>query len=646
MNYLNFFKDWSIRTRLICAFALTVLVPSTTIVAISYTNADSQIKSEHVTTADNTLQLVNDDISSLISHKKDQINYLATYITASKLINPEETLYRFFDEYLALNTDSLITYVGTSDGEMLRRPFFNYDSTYNPLERPWYQEAVKHAGETVITDPYISSSTGELVITLSRQLEDGSGVVGIDLSIQTISDIANSINIGENGFFTILDHNENEITGGLPKEITGGLTPKEYLTTNKQFTNITHINEESNWQVIATIDNSDAQKAALSTLLLNVTILGISVILSAIVIYLIIISIMRPLRRLTTSANQISQGDLTERVKITTSDELGQLGDTFNVMRDNLHELITHVNESSSGVLKASEQLAESSSLTIEATTESAQALQNVAENNELQLTGNEKNNTALQQISENVSDIAESSVNTTALTKVAIQNATTGNDAVEKTVVQMQAISNVVTSSDEKIQALSERITQIDTIVDVINGISNQTNLLALNASIEAARAGENGKGFAVVADEVRNLAESSKQSTEQISQLIQTIQHEAGLLVTFMKTATADVAKGLQLTDDSAMKFHEILQSLEAVAPNMNHISKTSTEMKNSVNDATTTATSLMMQAKENAAASEQVAAASEEIHASMEEMNASAANLQRMADQLQSLVKKFKI
>lgn len=621
---------------------------------ISYSSTKSQIKQEQLNSANSTIKLLNTNITNTIQPKIHDATYLSKHISKGLIDSSKDSeLRKILNQYINEHPETAMAYVGTEKGEMIRMPYATYPKDYDPRERPWYQEAKDKSGDVAITEPYTSTSTGEYVVTITKTLSDGSGVIGIDIKIDALRDISNQVKIGKLGFISLLSDGGKYIadpkadSGSAPKETY----MKEVLNKAKGQTetdehNIIYLtNNETGWKVVGTTYKSEADKAAASTLYLDIIVEIIFLLLGAFAIWYIVRSIIKPINRLKESASKMGEGDLSEEIIVTSTDEIGQLSSSFNDMKNNLATLIQKVGSSTTLVRTSSEELSASASQNIAASEQIASAMQQVTINTENQTTGIEQNATAVEEISHGISHITESINEVAVLSSQATEQAETGEESIQHTVNQMDSIHHSVSATDTKIKLLYDRTKEIGAILDIIGDIAGQTNLLALNASIEAARAGEHGKGFAVVAEEVRKLAESSQQSASQIASLIHAVQQDSSEAVKNMASTLENVQEGLSISKQTAMQFEAIISSMQEITPKIENVSATTEQISASIQEVSATAITLNDHAKDNAAASEEVAASTEETLTSMEVMEENANQLLNMCEELQNMIGEFK-
>ncbi|MEC2077158.1 HAMP domain-containing methyl-accepting chemotaxis protein [Metabacillus fastidiosus] len=357
-------------------------------------------------------------------------------------------------------------------------------------------------------------------------------------------------------------------------------------------------------------------------------------------------SIVNPIKRIQKLMVRAESGDFSISGSYRSKDEVGQLVTSFNKMIMGLREMIRTVNETSETVAASSQELSASAEHSAKASEHISLTIQQLAVGSNHQLQSVEESTYVINEMTDYAEQITRNAEEMTESANETAEISIEGKQSIDKVMHQMNSINENVTGLGSSIKGLSERSVEIGKINEVITAIAGQTNLLALNAAIEAARAGEQGKGFAVVADEVRKLAEQSANSAEQITNLIQMIQHETNETITSMNSATKEVQGGLEVVQEAGQSFEKIEASINGVvtqikdiASAINELSSRSTQIADSIHTVKTVA-------EESAASNQNVTAATEEQLASMEEIETSAANLAKISEQLQGLILKFKI
>jgi len=285
-------------------------------------------------------------------------------------------------------------------------------------------------------------------------------------------------------------------------------------------------------------------------------------------------SIVRPLRRAVQVAQAVAGGDLSSRIEITSTDELGELLQALETMNANLGHMVNEVRQGTDTIATASSQIA-SGNLDLAARTEmQASSLQQTASSME-ELTGTVQQNAA---------------------------NARQASALANSTSLITAEGSEAVASVGATMSSISESARRIEDITGIIDGIAFQTNILALNAAVEAARAGEQGRGFAVVASEVRNLAHRSAAAAKEIKVLI--------------GDSVEKISDGTRLTSAAADTMRQVLGSVQRVTDLMADISAASDEQRSGIEQVNQAVTQMDAVTQQNAALVEQAAAAAQSM------------------------------
>ena len=347
------------------------------------------------------------------------------------------------------------------------------------------------------------------------------------------------------------------------------------------------------------------------------------------------------------AANDIAAGKLTAaKIQVKSTDELGKLAESFNVMKDSMRKLIQHVVDASEQVAASSEQLTASASQSAEAGNHVAMAIAEVAQGAERQLESTHKISCEVMERSAEVQQAAGNAQSVNQVSSEAAKMAQVGSGAIEKAVDQMQQIEDNVTHSVEVVAKLGERSKEIGQIIDTISGIAGQTNLLALNAAIEAARAGDQGRGFAVVAEEVRKLAEQSQEAAKQIAALIGEIQEDTGRAVVVMRESPQLVKSGSEVVGQAGAAFKKITRRIEDIDGQVQEISSAMQQLARGNEQFVHVVGQIEELSKATVEKTQTVSAATEEQSASTEEIAASSQALATMAESLRESVSSFRL
>ena len=505
-------------------------------------------------------------------------------------INSEPAVVASLLEQKALTSSFMATYLGDSKGGFTIRPDAKMPDGFDPRVRPWYKGAQTSNGST-LTEPYIDAATGQLIISIatpSSKAGQSVGVVGGDLSLQTLVDNIGALSFGGMGYAflvsadgKVLVHPDKSLVMKTLADMYPKSTPKisgdfsEVQANGKDnivtFTPIKGL-PSVNWYLGISVDKdkSFAMLSEFRTSAVIATIIAVVIIIA--LLGMLIRVLLQPLHVMTRAMQDIAdgEGDLTRRLTIQNHDEFGILGNAFNSFVERIHTSIREVSSATEQVNEVALRVVSASNSSMVNSDEQANRTNSVA--------------AAINQLGAAAQEIARNAAQASSQASDARHLAEDGQQMVERNIKAMTQLSEMISASSSNIEALNSKTVNIGQILEVITSISQQTNLLALNAAIEAARAGEAGRGFAVVADEVRNLAHRTQESAQQVQKMIEELQVGARDSVSTMSESQRHSLDSVEIANLAGERLSSVTQRIGEI-DGMNQSVATATEEQTSV-------------------------------------------------------------
>lgn len=520
---------------------------------------------------------------------------------------------------------------------------------YDVTSKEYYKAVTEN--KVWITEPYVDTISGGVVITISAPVNvDGSviGLTAVDIAIDKLTTMVDEYELGDTGHFSLLTNNntivahkdkdtllksieEIELSDNIVQSIKNrDSNVMEYTYNNENYYGNCVKIGDTGWQVLSSLPSSELTSDT-NRLILTIVIIFIILLASMLMtIFAVVRRVTRPIRKITDITNKLAAGELDVNIDINSNDEIGILAKSIKSLTVRLKSYIVYIEES----VRVLDEMAEGNlnvelkndhegefaklkvallnvsdtlKKTIGKIKESSYSInmnaEQVSAGAQTLAQGTTEQASAIEELSAEINEIYATIVHNAEYAENAGNKALEASKEVEQGNVQMR---DMLAAMDE----ISNSSNEIGKIIKVIDDIAFQTNILALNAAVEAARAGSAGKGFAVVADEVRNLAGKSAEAAKQTTALIE--------------NSIRAINNGTMLAGKTGKSLVEIVDRTSETNDLINEIVKASSGQTVSVNQIKGGIEQISSVIQQNAATAENSAANSEELSGQVQLLN----------------------
>jgi methyl-accepting chemotaxis protein len=511
---------------------------------------------------------------------------------------------------------------------------------YDPRTRPWYQLG-RTVSELALTDVFFTKDKHEPMVGAVSPIK-GDGVLLADVRLDQLQEMLSHVNVTDGAMTFLVDSqglvlastadyvamgeniNEIEATQSFAKTILGQAQIFDETVINGIKSTIASerfdVTSNTQWYFVMSVDSSIAYAAQQKASWKLLVVVSIITVVFIVLLVIVLNRLYRPVLTLRNLVTRLSNGDgdLTQRLQVTTNDDLGAIAHGINQFIESLQSMMLEV-------LSVTNRLTDGVKVLQTHSDESASVL-------EQHQRETEQVATAMAELSSTAELVVHNSEEAARFTQEANLTGETSKSTILKAQHSLSILAKEVEKSTLDVQKMSKETQDIATILNVIGGIAEQTNLLALNAAIEAARAGDQGRGFAVVADEVRALAQRTQKSTGEIDSALIKLQQGSESVVSSIEST--------KLTSEETIKEAAgVASSLETMTGFVTQINDLSMIISTS--------------AQEQNAVIQEITQNMDRIHTMVESLNAKgstvleeATNIAQTNHQLANIVGKFKL